>query len=35
MSILLGIPLTELEKVIYFAGYIIVTVHEDERVNYC
>lgn len=31
MSILLGIPLTELEKVIYFAGYIIVTVHEDEK----
>ncbi len=31
MSILLGIPLTELEKVIYFAGYIIVSVHEDER----
>nr|MBP6858186.1 DNA-directed RNA polymerase subunit beta' [Candidatus Paceibacterota bacterium] len=31
MSILLGIPLTELEKVIYFAGYIIVSVHEDEK----
>jgi DNA-directed RNA polymerase subunit beta' len=31
MSILLGIPLTELEKVIYFAGYIIVSVHEEER----
>lgn len=31
MSILLGIPLTELEKVIYFAGYIIVSVHEEEK----
>ena len=31
MSTLLGVPLTELEKVVYFAGYIITTVHEDER----
>jgi DNA-directed RNA polymerase subunit beta' len=31
MSILLNVPLSELEKVVYFAGYIITTVHEDER----
>jgi DNA-directed RNA polymerase subunit beta' len=31
MSTLLGVSLTDLEKVVYFAGYIIVTVHEDER----
>ena len=31
MSILLNVSLADLEKVIYFAGYIITTVHEDER----
>jgi DNA-directed RNA polymerase subunit beta' len=31
MSILLNVPLSELEKVVYFAGYIITVVHEDER----
>ncbi len=31
MSILLNVSLTDLEKVVYFAGYIITTVHEDER----
>lgn len=31
MSILLGISLADLEKVIYFAGYIIVSVHEAEK----
>jgi DNA-directed RNA polymerase subunit beta' len=31
MSILLGISLADLEKVVYFAGYIIVSVHEDEK----
>jgi len=31
MSILMNVPLSELEKVIYFAGYIITSVHEDER----
>jgi DNA-directed RNA polymerase subunit beta' len=31
MSILLNVPLSELEKVVYFAGYIITSVHEDER----
>ncbi len=31
MSILLNVSLTDLEKVVYFAGYIVTTVHEDER----
>jgi DNA-directed RNA polymerase subunit beta' len=31
MSILLNIPVADLEKVIYFAGYIITKVHEDEK----
>ena len=31
MSILLNVTLTDLEKVIYFAGYIVTCVHEDER----
>jgi len=31
MSILLNISVTDLEKVIYFAGYIITKVHEDEK----
>ncbi len=31
MSILLGIPVSDLEKVIYFAGYIITTVHATEK----
>ncbi len=31
MSILLNISVSDLEKVIYFAGYIIVKVHEDEK----
>ncbi len=31
MSTLLGVSLTDLEKVVYFAGYIITVVHEDER----
>ena len=33
MSILLNISVTDLEKVIYFAGYIITKVHEDEKDN--
>lgn len=33
MSILLGVPLSDLEKVVYFAGYIIVSVHEDEKLR--
>jgi len=31
MSVLLNISVSDLEKVIYFAGYIIVKVHEDEK----
>ncbi|MEK7564384.1 MAG: DNA-directed RNA polymerase subunit beta' [Patescibacteria group bacterium] len=31
MSILLNISVTDLEKVIYFAGYIVVKVHEEEK----
>ena len=31
MSILLNISVSDLEKVVYFAGYIITKVHEDEK----
>ncbi len=31
MSILLNISVSDLEKVIYFAGYIITKIHEDEK----
>ncbi len=31
MSILLNVPVSDLEKVIYFAGYIITKVHEEEK----
>ncbi len=31
MSVLLNIPVSDLEKVIYFAGYIITKVHEEEK----
>lgn len=31
MSILLNISVSDLEKVIYFAGYIITKVHDEER----
>ena len=31
MSVLLNIPVNDLEKVIYFAGYIITNVHKDEK----
>jgi DNA-directed RNA polymerase subunit beta' len=33
MSVLLNISVSDLEKVIYFAGYIITRVHEDEKEN--
>ena len=33
MSILLGVSLTDLEKVVYFAGYIITVVHQDEKLR--
>lgn len=31
MSVLLNIPVSDLEKVIYFAGYIITNVHNEEK----
>jgi aspartyl-tRNA(Asn)/glutamyl-tRNA(Gln) amidotransferase subunit A len=31
MSILLNISVSDLEKVIYFAGYIVTKVHEEEK----
>ncbi len=31
MSVLLNIPVSDLEKVIYFAGYIITNVHQEEK----
>jgi DNA-directed RNA polymerase subunit beta' len=31
MSILLNISVSDLEKVIYFAGYIITKIHEEEK----
>ncbi len=33
MSILLNVTLTDLEKVVYFAGYMIHKVNEDEKVR--
>ncbi|HEY4494266.1 MAG TPA: DNA-directed RNA polymerase subunit beta' [Candidatus Paceibacterota bacterium] len=33
MSILLNISVSDLEKVIYFAGYIVTKVHEDEKTS--
>jgi len=33
MSILLSIPVSDLEKVIYFAGYIIIKVDNEEKEN--
>lgn len=34
ISLVLGIPVTDLEKVIYFAGYIITKVSEEDRTRY-
>ncbi len=34
MSLILGIPAQDLEKVVYFAGYIITSVFEEERARY-
>jgi len=31
MSVLLNIPVSDLEKVIYFAGYIITNVYQEEK----
>src|SRR5574343_94130 len=33
MSILMNITVSDLEKVVYFAGYIITKVHEEEKAN--
>src|SRR5574343_1864809 len=33
MSTLLNIPVADLEKVIYFAGYVITNVHNEEKEN--
>ncbi len=33
ISMILGIPTSELEKVIYFAGYIVTSVSEPERLR--
>ncbi|MEI6842975.1 MAG: DNA-directed RNA polymerase subunit beta' [bacterium] len=34
ISMVLGIPTADLEKVIYFAGYIVTKVSEEDRVRY-
>ena len=34
ISLILGIPVTDIEKVIYFAGYIITKVSEEDRTRY-
>ncbi|KND48229.1 MAG: DNA-directed RNA polymerase, beta' subunit [Parcubacteria bacterium C7867-006] len=34
ISLILGIPTADLEKVIYFAGYIITKVSEEDRTRY-
>ena len=31
MATLLNIPINQLEKVIYFAGYIVTQIHQDEK----
>ena len=31
IGLVLGMSMAELEKVVYFAGYLITYVHEDER----
>jgi len=31
IGLILGIPVAELEKVVYFAGYIITKINEDEK----
>ncbi len=34
ISLVLGIPTTDIEKVIYFAGYIVTKVSEEDRTRY-
>lgn len=31
ISMILGVSASDVEKVIYFAGYIVIKIHEDER----
>lgn len=31
MSLILGVPMGELEKVVYFAGHIIININEDVK----
>ncbi|MEK7227567.1 MAG: DNA-directed RNA polymerase subunit beta' [Patescibacteria group bacterium] len=33
ISLVMGIPVSDLEKVIYFAGYIVTSVSEEEKVR--
>ncbi|MFH1473102.1 MAG: DNA-directed RNA polymerase subunit beta' [bacterium] len=33
ISLIMGIPVSDLEKVVYFAGYIVTTVSETEKVR--
>lgn len=34
IALVLGIPVTDIEKVIYFAGYIVTKVSEEDRTRY-
>src|SRR5574343_58761 len=34
ISLVLGIPTADIEKVIYFAGYIVTSVSEEDRTRY-
>jgi len=34
ISLILGIPTSDIEKVIYFAGYIVTKVSEEDRIKY-
>src|SRR3989344_4239605 len=33
MGVLLGLPMVELSKVVYFSGYIVTKVNENEKLN--
>jgi DNA-directed RNA polymerase subunit beta' len=34
ISLILGIPTADIEKVVYFAGYVVTKVSEDDRTRY-
>ena len=34
IGLILGMTTSDLEKVVYFAGYIVTKVHEDEKCNF-